>query len=82
LFSDNFDCQTMDDFIKGGTISFERKARNFLIHFFVKLKGTLESDLTDHVMYVSVLDDLSYVARVCNMLCYISISKDVLNRSA
>lgn len=48
---------------------------------FSSCKGTLESDLTDHVIYVSVLDDSSYVARISNMLCYMAISKDVLNRS-
>ena len=41
LFSDNFDCQTLDEFVK----------------------GTLESDLTDHSIYVHAIEDESYAAR-------------------
>lgn len=58
LFSDNFDCQTMDEFVK----------------------GTLENDLTDHTIFVDVIEDQSYAARLHNMLTYMAITRDVLNR--
>ena len=57
LFADNFDVQTMGDFIK----------------------SCIEDDLADYNLYSHVCD-AEYLAKVSDMMTYLSVTKDVLNR--